>query len=183
MNALEQYELEEIGNLAEEIEKQRFKVDSLESANWCLKKLGVLKKQQEENDLLAKKEIERIQKWQEAQKEKIDYSKRFFESLLEQYYRAEKEKDPKFKISTPNGQVNSRKQQDKWTYKDEKAINSLEKAGLNELIRVKKEIDKTAIKKVLTVSNGQAITEDGEIIEGITVEEQPDKITIKPEVE
>lgn len=183
MNALEQYELEEIGNLAEEIEKQRFKVDSLESANWCLRKLAALEKQQSEIDALAQKEIERIQNWQQSEKEKIDFSKRFFECLLEEYFRSEREKNPKFKLSTPYGKVSSRKQQPKWTYDDEKLLNSLESAGLKDFIRIKKEVDKAALKKAVTVLGGQAVTADGEIIKGITIEEQPEKIVIKPEVE
>lgn len=183
MNALEQYELEEIGNLAEEIEKQRFKVDSLESANWCLRKLAALEKQQSEIDALAQKEIERIQNWQQSEKEKIDFSKRFFECLLEEYFRSEREKNPKFKLSTPYGKVSSRKQQPKWTYDDEKLLNSLESAGLKDFIRIKKEVDKAALKKAVEVVNGQAVTEDGEILEGIKVEEQPEKIVIKVEVE
>jgi phage host-nuclease inhibitor protein Gam len=183
MNALEQYELEEIGNLAEEIEKQRFKVDSLESANWCLKKLAVLEKEQQEKEELAKKEIQRIEEWLKSEKERIANSKRFFECLLEEYFVAEKEKNPKFKISTPYGKVSSRKQQPKWVYDNEKAINSLKQAGLNDLIKIKEEIDKNKLKKSVTIVNGQAVTEDGEILEGITVEEQPEKIVIKAEVE
>lgn len=183
MNALERFEIDELEQVKEEIQHQNFKVDSLESANWCLRKLAALEKQQSENSSLAKKEIDRIKQWQESEKEKLDYSKRFFESLLEEYFRAEKEKNPKFKISTPYGKVSSRKQQPKWTYEDIKALNSLESVGLNDLVRVKKEIDKSALKKAVSVVNGQAVTEDGEIIDGITIEEQPEKIIIKPEVE
>ena len=183
MNALEKFELDEMEQIKEELEQSRFKVDSLEAANWCFRKLAVLEKQQSEIDALAQKEIERIQNWQQSEKKKIDFSKQFFECLLEEYFRSEREKNPKFKLSTPYGKVSSRKQQPKWTYDDEKLLNYLESAGLKDFIRIKKEVDKAALKKAVEVVNGQAVTEDGEIIDGITIEEQPEKIIIKPEVE
>jgi len=92
MNALEKFELDEMEQIKEELEQSRFKVDSLEAANWCFRKLAVLEKQQSEIDALAQKEIERIQNWQQSEKKKIDFSKRFFECLLEEYFRSEREK-------------------------------------------------------------------------------------------
>lgn len=185
MNALELMELEELEVMEQEQEQEeikRFKVDSLESANWCLKKLGILEKQQKENEALAKKEIERIKEWQEKENQSIEKSKKFFSSLLEEYFIEEKAKNPKFKVSTPSGKITSKKQTPKWTYEDEKVITALETAGLNDLIRVKKELDKNGIKKALTVVGKQVVNDDGEIIAGIKVEDQPDLVIIKLEM-
>ena len=181
MNALEKIEFEEIENVETE-ERERFKIQDLDAANWAFRKLAALEKKQSEYEELAKKEKQRIELWLKSETEKTNQSKRFFESLLEEYFYTEREKDPKFKISTPYGKVSSRKQQPQWEYDLEKVVTSLENAGLKELIRIKKEPVKSEIKKALQVVNGQAVTVDGEIIEGIRINERPDKVVIKPEV-
>jgi len=176
VNVLENMEIQDLN---EEIqEHQGFSIENLESANWALRKIAALQKQKTENDELAQKEIDRIKLWQTAEDKKTQQSIEFFESLLTGYFIREREQDPKFKISTPYGKVTAKKQQPKWEYNDQKAIESLKAAELTELIRIKEELDKVALKKILVVTNTNVITKDGEVIEGITVTEQADKITI-----
>ena len=181
MNALELFEFEEIENVEKE-ERERFKIKDLDAANWAFRKLAALEKKQLEYEDLAKKEKERIELWLQGETEKTNQSKRFFESLLEEYFYENKQIDPKFKISTPYGKVSSRKQQSQWEYDNEIVISSLKNAGLDSLIRIKEEPSKSEIKKALHVANGQVVTPDGEIIEGIKVTERPDAIVIKVEV-
>lgn len=182
LNALERFELEDINEVIEKTEeKERFKIKDLDQANWALRKLAALKKQEEEINELAQKEIDRIKVWQEKELAGIERSKQFFESLLAEYLMNERQNNPKFKISTPYGKVSTRKQQPKWEYDEEKAIKSLKEAGHVDLIRIKEYLDKTAIKKAVTVVGGQVVDENGVIIEGIKVIEQPERVVIKVE--
>jgi len=162
----------------EEQQKEKYKITDIESANWAFRKLRAI--QEKENDIkkLAEKEIERIKAWQEKELETLNNSKSFFEGLLSEYFIKEREKDPKFKISTPYGKVSARKQQPKWNYDEDKLIEWLKENDM-ELVRVKYEPNKTEIKKRYKVVGNVVTTEDGEIVEGITVEEQPDAIAIK----
>ena len=192
MDALLREELGEVNNILldiytgeaeEEQLKERFKITNLESANWAFRKLKVIEEKEAEIRDLMEKEIKRIQEWAKQDLDKCNDSKQFFEFLLEEYYREQKELDPKFKISTPYGKVSSKKQQPKWIYDDEKVIEWLEQNDMS-LIRMKYiyELDKAEIKKTFKIAGNNAVTEDGEIVEGITIEEQQDTITIKVEV-
>ncbi len=62
---------------------------------------------------------------------------------------------------------------------DEAKLIEWLKENNKDLLRVKYEPDKNEIKKVYKVVGTNVVTEDGELVEGITIEERPEKITIK----
>ncbi|WIF95048.1 host-nuclease inhibitor Gam family protein [Caminicella sporogenes] len=183
LNQLDLLEITEIEEMeiktSEDKLKERFKITDLDQANWALRKLAALQKKKEEVNELAQKEIDRIKSWQDKELAEIDKSKEFFEGLLTEYLMTERQNNPKFKINTPYGKVSTRKQQPKWEYDEEKAIKSLKEAGHADLIRIKEFLDKNAIKKAVTVVGGQVVDENGIVIEGIKVIEQPEKVVIK----
>lgn len=181
MNELEKLELDDIENT----EDNGFKINDLGGANWAFRKLAAIEQKRKEIKSLADKEIERIKKWQEQETKGLDSSKEFFEGLLIEYFSAQREVDPKFKISTPYGKVSARKLPDKWEYDDKELLTYLE-AAKPDLIRIKKEVDKANLKKKVAESKEFAICdnqvvnmESGEVVSGVTVTEQPEKITIK----
>lgn len=179
MNELYELELEEATETVEAAEVGgRFEIKDLESANWAFRKLAVIERKRKEIRELADKEIERIKNWQEQEEKSLDYSKEFFEGLLTEYFAREREKDPKFKVSTPYGKISTRKQQPKWHYDEDKLVKWLKENNQN-LLRVKYEPDKNEIKKTYKIVGTNVVTEDGEIVEGITIEERPEKVTIK----
>lgn len=184
MNELLKMEFEEIEDILERAEltetftDDRFKIRSIEQSNWAFRKLKALDEKVKQVTDLASKEIERILEWKENELKQVGRSREFFEGLLTEYFVRQKEMDPKFKISTPYGKVSSRKSQPKWNYEDDKVLEWL-KENDKELIRIKEEINKAELKKKYQVMNGQVVTEDGEIVEGIEVTEQPDSISIK----
>ena len=179
MDKLMELELEEAIDTIEASQVGgRFTIENLDSANWAFRKLAAIERKRGEIKELADKEIERIKEWQEQEEKGLNNSKEFFEGLLTEYFIRQKEVDPKFKISTPYGKVSSRKQQPKWNYDNDKVIEWLKKNN-SELIRIKEEPDKREIKKAYKVVGNSVVTENGEIVEGITVEDRPDSITVK----
>ncbi len=180
MNVYDNYELEELEWAEEtETEKPRFEIKNLETANWALRKITAINKIMAEKEALAKREHERIDLWREKVVEQDKRNILFFEGLLKRYFTEERTKDKKFKLSTPYGSVTSRKQPAKWEYTDT-AIEELEKLGLNDFIKteVTKTLKKAEIKKAFQAINGKAVTKDGEIVEGITIIEQEEKISV-----
>lgn len=165
-----------------EIKAGRFGIDSEGAANWALRKIKTLKQEKEANEKLAREEIEKINQWLKQENEVIDNSIAHFEALLREYalkIELDKRKD-KRSIKLPHGTIGFRKPQPKWNYDEEKAVKALERAGLNELLNVKVTPKKSDIKKRLEVVNGKVINpETGEVIEGITVEEQPDTFSVR----
>lgn len=180
MNLLEQQEFLEAMQEQPEQERERFRVHDLESANWVLRKMAVLRKKEEEIKALAKAEVERILAWEVKELEAIRQREEFFTNLLAEYLYEQRKHDPKFKISTPYGKVSTRKQPPKWEYPDDETlVKTLKEVGLGNLIRIKEEPDKAELKRIATVHEGKVISPDGAVIEGIRVVEQPEKIVVK----
>ena len=189
IDALKEMEIEEIEALqcwdaedGEEEPKERFKVDSLDSANWCLRKLSALAAKSAEVNALANNEMARIREWQEGELKKFDRNRAFLSSLLEAYHREVYTQDPKAKtISTPYGKMQIRKSPPKWNYDmDTDSLLNWLKANRPDLVRVIEEPNKQLLKKVAKVADGRVIDPDtGAIIEGVTVEEQPERFSVE----
>lgn len=158
MNMLLQNDLQEV--------KDEFKVTDLQSATWALRKLTAVNEKINEINSVAVEEISRINEWAEKEAKSLNNDKEYFEGLLSAYYIEERAKDKKFKLSTPYGQVTSSKRT-KYIYEDEQAI--MDYCNMNEIdaIRVKTELDKTALKKFCKHGVNQ---ETGEIVPGVRVE-------------
>ncbi|AWZ48431.1 hypothetical protein C3495_06200 [Clostridiaceae bacterium 14S0207] len=173
LNELLKSEIAEI----ETVERESFKVTDLESANWCFRKISALQNNIESNKSLAVAEKLRIDKWEKKVTEEDKETIQYFESLITEYYLANRELDKKFKLSTPYGKVSSRKSK-KYNWTDEEELLKYLKENKNdELIRVKEEINKTEFKKVYKNGVNQ---ETGEIIPGVDVREE-ESISIKVE--
>lgn len=186
MNALELFELNEAEELVagkefcEENQESRFKIRDLDSANWALRKIAAYKKKQAEIKELAESERFRIDSWEKSENESIERGISYFEGLLTEYLMEQRKKDPKFKISTPYGKVNTRKQQPKWEYDEKTVIEYLKSVGMNELIRIKEELNKVDLKKAVTIEDGKAILQGVEL-PGINIFEQPDRVVVEVE--
>src|SRR5690606_8797507 len=139
--------------------KDRFKITNLESLNWVLRKMVALDEQLAEKCELAEREMDRIQAWIDKERKSIEESRQFFTTLIAEYAKEQRAKDPKWKASTPYGKVSFRKQQPKWNYDDKKALEVVKAAGLDQFVRVKHELDKETLKDAVQVM------EDGRVVE------------------
>lgn len=167
----------------EEAVDEKFRVTDLHSADWCLEKIAEKEALISEVRDLATAKKQLIDRWEQKETERHQRSIQFFQFLLGQYLAEQREKDPKFKISTPMGLVSTRVQQPEWNIEDEdRVIELLEISGQSAFIRVKKELKKGDIKKTCEIRNGVPVlvTETDEVIlQGIKVEERPPKLTVK----
>lgn len=182
MNAYEVEELREVDEITEETQiGLYYRVSDLETANKTLRKISFLKKRIAENEALATKEHNRIDEWKnkvtDTDKQKI----LFLEDQLKIYFSTEKEKNDKFKVSTPYGSVTAGKRGLDWKYDEDVAIKALENMGLNEFVntKIEKALKKADIKKKFVLVGEHLVTEDGEIIDGITATEKPETVVIK----
>ncbi|MFI3604994.1 host-nuclease inhibitor Gam family protein [Vagococcus fluvialis] len=180
MDALNRYEIEELTTTSEE-EKQGWAINNLESVNWALRKIAALNKQINENEQLAKEEKYRIEQWEQRENSSHKQSVEFFEQKISEYHSKLLADDPKAKIKTPYGQVSSRKVSAKIDYGDN-TINELKELGLDEYVRVKEEVNKADLKKVLTITDDlKVVTEDGEVLSSAIVTPESHKTVIKVE--
>ena len=184
MNELDKMELDELSeieSIPEEERKEKFEIKDANGLNWALRKLKAIESKENEIKDLAKKEIEYIKDWETQKLKQFEWSKNLFESLIGVYAMKQRDADPTFKKAvTPRGSVAFRNQQPEYIYDNDEVIKSLENAGLDDLIRVKKEPKKADIKKSTVYHDGKLVDkETGVIIEGVKVIEREPKLVIK----
>lgn len=156
-----------------------FMVDDDKKAGWALRQYKLLESELARKKELVKDEIERLKSWLDIEQEKIEKRKAFLSQHLDAYLYQLRLDNPKAKIDTPYGTVTTRKSPAKFIYEDDKVLKFLHDADMTDFIRTKEEIDKTPLKKVLTVQDGKAYTEAGEEVDGITVEDSNEVLSIK----
>jgi len=165
----------------EQVEKEAFTIQDDQAANWALRKIGQMQKQIEDNNALAVAEIDKIEAWNKQENKKSQDSIDYFQGLLSYYALKKKKVDPEFKtLKLPNGNLSFRSQQPKWNLDEEKVIKALKESDAKDLIKVTEKPMLAEIKKAFEVNKGKAVNpETGEVIEGITIEEQPEKFGVK----
>ncbi len=184
MNALQRNDLDETEIVVDVPNAfETFKITSLEQATWAFRKMAAIDAKKAEIKSLADAERQRIADFEQREQSLLDSNRSFFESLLAQYGMSERDKDPKFKAKTPYGSISFRAQADKWEYEEDKLVESLKSAGMNDLIRIKEEPKKDELKKLASVNDdGMVYTPNGEELAGVKVVAQPVKLVIKVEV-
>lgn len=155
---------------------QGFRIENLESATWCFRKLRAISDKEREIQEVAASEIERIECWKKEQLKQYESDAEFFQGCISAYFIEERAKDKKFKLSTPYGKVTARKTK-KWIYEDEEALKKYVKENDIEVIKVKEELDKVTLKKIFKDGINQ---ETGEVIPGVRIEES-ETTTVKAE--
>ena len=162
-----------------EEEKPKYVVNDLKSADWALKKIAEIQSEMAVNDAYASKEKELIDNWLESENKRHNSSIEYFQSLLGGYLIELRKNNPKAKVSTPHGTVSTRKNPKQWTYSDD-VLAELEEKEMFEFIRIKKEVDKKELKKVLSVTDdGIVVNSDGEVINGVSVVDGGEVMTVK----
>ncbi|HEC2213243.1 TPA: host-nuclease inhibitor Gam family protein [Staphylococcus delphini] len=177
-NQLQEMELENIE------QSESFQVNNLETANWAFKKLEALKAKETEINEVAEKELNRIKQWQTQELKSIESDKEYFEYLVTDYYKREKEKDDKFKLSTPYGKVTSRAGSKvleiQGGVNEQDVIEQLEQKGFTEFVKVTKKLNQGDIKKNFNIADdGTLIDMNGEVLEGIKMVRKPTSYTVK----
>lgn len=173
-------ELQEFLDQEEQV-NEGFQIDNDQTANWALRKIKQHQQQIKNNNELAQAEIEKIESWNQQENDKAQQSIDYFQGLLAQYAIKKREEDPKFKSQKlPHGNIGFRKKPAKWNYQDDVLLETLKKNQLTDFIKIKEQLDKSSIKKAFQVSDGKVINPDtGEVIEGVTVEEQGEDFQVK----
>jgi phage host-nuclease inhibitor protein Gam len=160
--------------------RESFVIDTKEKAVWALRKLAKIRREMEENQSIAEKEIERIKAWLEDVNGSLQKDAEFFESLLQAYHRKVLEENPKSKtIKLPHGTLKARIQEPDYI-RDEEMLLAWAKENRPEAVKVKESVDWSSLKKtIVSTANGVAIDENGQVVEGVTVVERGIKFSVE----
>jgi phage host-nuclease inhibitor protein Gam len=161
-------------------QKERFQVKDKEQAEWCLRQISRLLREQEEIESTAKKEIEKITTWKNNQAESIQKSISFFEYLLTEYHQQVLKENPKAKtIKLPSGNLEARNAQPEYK-RDKDAMLPWVEKNRPDYVVIKKDINWAGLKKILKYENGTGIDPDtGEVVPGLTVIDRGTTFSVK----
>lgn len=158
-------------------EKEQFVIDTPEKADWALKKLQEIKRQQLEIDKRADEQIKPIEDWRKKEIGKLSDSEIYFTMLLTEYANNNRDKDNKFRFSSPYGKIYTRKTK-KWTYDEQKVIGEYKNT---DVVQNVPKLNKNELKKRIELINGKPVDkETGEVVDGVEIEEVS-KVNVKTE--
>lgn len=149
--------------------KEGFVIDSMEKAEWALKKIAEHKAECKRIADFANEQIAKIQAWADEQAEAHENDVKFFEGLLMPFAAAELEGKKTKTIKMPSGKMSFKKAT---TYeRDEKALLVFVKeTGMQDFVKVEEKLNWNEMKKSCTVTaDGKLVTEDGEVIPSVRV--------------
>lgn len=145
-----------------------------------MSKIGQAQQQIEEAESVAERQIERIQSWlalaKHEQQETIDH----MTSLLRPFAEERLHGSRKRSIKLPNGSIGFRSAQPKFV-RDELVPLAWAKVNIPDVVATSEQVAWSELKKRLIVRNYAAVSEDGEIIPGVRVEQQGQSFYVNPE--
>ncbi len=177
MEALEREFLEETTPEVEDGE--RFVIDSIDKAVWAVGKIKERRAELAEVDAFVERQIMQIKAWREKKAESIGNDVMFFESLLKPYAAAQVEGKKSKSVKLPNGTLSFKKSAPNYT-KDEGALLEFVKAEAPDCIKTKESVDWAEYKKRLHFADaGKLVTDDGEVVPGVSYEQKEDSFIVK----
>ena len=158
-------------------EPERFKVTDDAKADWCIKKIQEAEADRQTWKHHYEEQMRRVN-------EECDATVQHMTILLQEYFLdpdlPKKNTATQSSYMLKNGKLVMKRQQPEFDTKDEELIPWL-KANMPQFVKVKETADWAGLKKELVVNGNQMITEDAEIVPGITVTPRPDifKVEVK----
>lgn len=148
-------------------ENEGFVVDTDQKADWAIRKLAAVRKKQTENEAIYNAEVLRITEWLSTVNTALQRDALYFEAVLRPYALTQRSEGRK-SITLPHGTLKTTAGQPRIEFNDESKF--IEWASKNEptLLRVKTEVDKTALKALIT-EEGVVISTQGEIVPEVKV--------------
>lgn len=174
---------EEAEQLGIDINDEKYRILDDSQANFFLRRLGELNAENQKINEMCDAEIkafvEKVNSYRESKLKTNKGTIDFFSTLLERYAHSQLEGTKKKSLKLPFGTLQFRTVPEKLSYTDSDIVlKTLENNNLNELIRTKKEIDKTNLKKAVSVVEGKVFL-NGIELEGIEVEPEQTSFSVK----
>ena len=159
----------------DDAELESFVVKDDAEAAWAMRKLLSLKSKMSENEDIAKAEQERIENWLLRVNGRFETDVSYFEAILTQYARTQRQNDGRKTIDTPYGTIKSRATQSKFKVDDIEVFLQWASINAPELVNIKTSPNLVALKDFASIEETQtlgsvAMTIDGEIIPGVSVD-------------
>ena len=160
--------------LMEQERPEGFVIDSDAKAGWAVKKIAAKRAERDEMIAWYKAQIKKAE--EEAENETA-----YLEKMLFDYFHTVPHKTTKTQDSYtfPGGKLILKTQNPDYKREDSTVIEWLKKNNMTGFVKVEEKLDWDGLKKVTDVFEGSVVTEDGEIVPGITVENREPKFIVE----
>ena len=167
-------------------ENNNYLINDKHQADYFIKLSKQCTEEIEEIQEYVKAEKERLlrnlEQFESKQIEKVKSRQAYYDRALEDFTRRELETSNKKSIKLPNGTLSIKKQQPHYEYSDEQFIEWAE-SYFPDLVKTtipepKKTIDKKELKKRAFIDDGMLFI-DGFEVQGVSVQEREDKFEVK----
>jgi len=146
---------------------ESFKVDDDQKADWAMRKLAAIRRKQSENKAIADREIQRATEWLQKVNTALENDAGYFEAILTPYALLQRSEGRK-SLVLPHGTVKTVAGRAKVEIQDAEEFLAWAEKNQPNLIRVKKEPDRSALNELITEEN-HVISTEGEIIPAVKV--------------
>lgn len=155
-------------------DNNEFIIDDDKKAEWALKKIAEEREETQRYISVCKSMILEYSKRIQKEEEKLSKKTSYLESKLQQYFQSVKHKKTKTQktYKLPSGTLRLKYQQPRFERDEEKLINWLKENQFQNFIKIKETPNWIELKKNIKISGSKAVSEDGQIIEGIKIIEK-----------
>ena len=175
-----------MGNLALELinemvdNEEQFSINDDSKAEWALNKIAEEKAEMQRMINVANSMIMKYQEKIEVYQKQFESKTAFLKEQLRQYFETVPHKSTKTQetYKLPSGTLKLKKQNPEYIRDEEKLLEWV-KANKLSYVKTKESVNWADLKKELKFVNNKALTEDGEIVDGVTVSERPSVFEIE----
>jgi len=153
--------------IQEEPAREPFVVDDDSKADWAMRKLAVIRRKQAENQAIYDRELQRVQEWLQKVNTALERDAEWFEANLRPYALVQRSEGRK-SVVLPHGTIKTVAGRPKIEIESQEELLAWAEKSLPEAVRIKKDIDKTVLKDLIT-EEGQVISTQGEIVPAVKV--------------
>ena len=159
-------------------EKEKFTVKNIGSAEWCLKRIAWHKKNKDKALAFVESERARLDVFLAQVNSEEDGSIEYFTELLKIYAMEQLQGTKKKTVTLPSGSLSFKKQSPEFVKKDDELL-AFVKESVPEFVKITESVDWGEMKKTCYIEGNRLVTVDGEIVQGVTVNERDDVFTVK----
>lgn len=167
---------------AEMAEKEKFTVRDISSAEWCLKRIAWHQKHKADALAFVESEKAKLDEYLAKVNSEENGSIEHFTALLKSFAMEQLQDSKKKTLTLPSGSLSFKSQAPEFVKNDEELLAFVKKS-LPEFVKVATtttfSVKWAEMKKECIVAGNRLVTKDGEIVQGVTVNERDDTFTVK----
>lgn len=163
---------------AEMAEKEKFTVRDISSAEWCLKRIAWHQKHKADALAFVESEKAKLDEYLAKVNSEENGSIEYFTELLKPFAMEQLQGSKKKTVNLPSGSLSFKKQSPEFVKNDEELL-AFAKESVPEFVKIKESVDWGEMKKECIIAGNRLVTKDGEIVQGVTVNERDDTFTVK----